>query len=82
MNNIHKFILYKKKLYAKKLSEESKPMSLSNFLQTKIGNITNQNNTMQDLYNAEQKGLILRMAFDDMKQDVVPGTIIYITTQW
>ncbi len=77
MNNIHKFILYKKKLYTKNLSEQSTPMSLSNFLQTKIGNITNENDTMQDLYNTNQKGLILRMAFDDMKQDVVPGTFIH-----
>ncbi len=52
-------------------------MTLNNIIQKKIGNIKNESDTIQDIFNHNQKGILLRMAFDDMQQSVVPGTFIH-----
>ena len=59
------------------LLDDNKSITLSNLLQQKIGNIKNESDTIQDIFNHNQKGILLRMAFDDMQQSVVPGTFIH-----
>ena len=56
----------------------SSSSSLSGLLQTKLGSITDNNQTLEDIYiKNNQKGIMVRMAFDNEDMTTVPGTYLH-----